>query len=350
MLTTLTDVTLRDGATMTVRLMEPPEEDYAQRLLHFLRHKDDDSMRGIRQRVLGQYADRCIDRYFVGEVEGRIVGQVWYGLPRIDDGRRFGIGNFGHVYTDPDWRGQGIAHEITRIVVDDFHAEPTGSCLLCTAGRGAGRIYLPYGFETIPPGGYYGPMGLIKPSAAPSFAALDEEYFAPGLPVTVRPGHIGDRHDFDRMLDFSAPWIQARERWHLTGLAARVPTFISALHYLEDGRGLITVLQTSSGSLVGYAFVLSLGSRFETGLRVFDIVLHPHYVADGATLARETLRLAGEDQRGDIHATVAACDEGKLALLQSAGFVEQYRYNEAFARPDGGRCDVLLLRADKNSR
>ena len=347
MLTTLTDVTLRDGATMTVRLMEPPEEDYARRLLHFLRHKDDDSMRGIRQRVLGQYADRCIDRYFVGEVEGRIVGQVWYGLPRIDDGRTFGIGNFGHVYTDPDWRGQGIAHEITGIVVDDFNAEPIGSCLLCTAGRGAGRIYLDYGFETIPPGGSYGPMGLIKPSAAPSFAALDERYFAPGLPVTVRPGHIGDRHDLDRMLDFSAPWIVARERWHLTGLAARVPTFISALHYVEDGRGLIGVLQTTTGSLVGHAFVLALGSRWETGLRVFDIVVHPHYLADGAALAAETLDLAREADATDIHATVAACDEEKLALLQAVGFAERYRYNEAFACSDGTRCDVLLLRAEE---
>ncbi len=347
MLTTLTDVTLRDGATMTVRLMEPPEEDYARRLLHFLRHKDDDSMRGIRQRVLGQYADRCIDRYFVGEVEGRIVGQVWYGLPRIDDGRTFGIGNFGHVYTDPDWRGQGIAHEITRIVVDDFNAEPAGSCLLCTAGQGAGRIYLDYGFETIPPGGSYGPMGLIKPSAAPSFAALDERYFAPGLPVTVRPGHIGDRHDLDRMLDFSAPWIVARERWHLTGLAARVPTFISALHYVEDGRGLIGVLQTTTGSLVGHAFVLALGSRWETGLRVFDIVVHPHYLADGAALAAEALDLAREADATDIHATVAACDEAKLALLQAVGFAERYRYNEAFACSDGTRCDVLLLRAEE---
>jgi len=345
MLTTLTDVTLRDGSNMTVKLMEPPEEDYARRLLHFLRHKDDDSMRGIRQRVAGQYADRCIDRYFVGEVEGRIVGQVWYGLPRIDDGRTYGIGNFGHVYTDPDWRGRGIAHQITRIVVDHFNAEPAGSCLLCTAGEGAGRIYLQYGFETIPPGGSCGPMGLVKPSVAPSFAALDERYFAPGLPVTVRPGHIGDRHDLDRMLDFSAPWIVARERRHLTGLAARVPTFISALHFVEDGRGAITVLQTTTGSLVGYAFVLALGSRHETGLRVFDVVLHPHYLADGAALVAETLSLAAEADATDIHATVAACDEEKLATMQSAGFVEQYRFSEAFARPDGGRCDVVLFRA-----
>lgn len=345
MLTTLAEVALRNGATMTIRLCEPPEEDCAHRLLHFLRHKDDDSFRGIRQRVLGHYVEHSVDRYFVGEVEGRIVGQIWYGLPRVDDGRTWFIGNFGHVYTDPDWRGQGIAHELTRVVVDHFTAEPQGSCLLCSASEQSGRIYRRFGFEFIPPTANSGAMALLKPSVAPSFAALDEQYFAPGLPVTVRLGHIGDRHDIDRMLDFSAPWVEARKRWHLTGLSSRIPTFISTLHYVEDGRGLVTVLQTSSGSLVGYAFVLSLGSRYETGLKTFDLVVHPHYLMEGQGLASETLRLAHEAGMGGIHASVAACDQDKLSLLRSAGFREQYRFAGAFVL-DEKQHDVLLLKAE----
>jgi len=346
MLAKLAEVNLRGGATMEVKLLEPPEEEYARRLLAFLRHKDDDSMRGIRERVLGKYAKHCLDRYFVGEVDGRIVGQVWYGLPRIDDGRTFGIGNFGHVYTEPDWRGQGIAGEITRIVVDHFNADATGSCLLCTAGEQAGRIYLKHGFQFIPPTARSGAMGLVKPSVAPSFAALDERYFAPGLPVTVRPGHIGDRHDIDRMLDFSAPWIEARSRWHLVGQSSHVPTFISALHYVEDGRGLICVLQTSSGSIVGYAFVLNLGSRYETGLLTFDMVLHPHYLDHGVTLARGTLEPAEEAGLDTVHALVAACDQEKLQIVQLVGFAEQYRFARSFGLPGEDPCDVLLLRAE----
>lgn len=349
MLTTVAEVTLRDGTPMQVIICEPPEEAYAQGLLHFLRHKGDDSLRGIRQRILGQYADYCLDRYFVGEIDGRPVGNAWYGLPRVDDGRRWGIGNFGHVYTEPEWRGRGIAGELTRLLLEDFNAEPTGSCLLCSAGADAGRIYRRFGFEFIPPTATSGPMCYIKPSVASDFATLDAQYFAPGLPARVRPGHIGDRHDLDRMLDFSAPWIAARDHWHRVGFSTLAPTYIAALHYVEDGRGIVTVLQTDSGSLVGYAFVLSLGANYETGLRTFDFVVHPHYADHGVALVQETIALAGETDTSDVHASVADCDDEKLEILLSAGFSEQYRFAGAFLVGSGtqeqSRHDILLLRA-----
>lgn len=349
MLKTLAEVTLRNGTPMQVILYEPPEEAYAEVLLHFLRHKDDDSRRGIRQRVLGQYAERCVDRYFVGEVDTRPVGHAWYGLPRVDDGRRWQIGNFGHVYTEPEWRGQGIASELTRILVDDFMSESSGSCMLCTAGEAAGRIYRKFGFEFIPPTASSGPMCFIRPSVAPDFATLDEQYFAPGLPTRVRAGHIGDRHDLDRMLDFSAPWVATRRRWHLVGLSSRVPTFISALHHVEDGRGLVNVLQTSSGSLVGYAFALNLCSYHEAGLQTFDFVLHPHYLESGATLVQQTLERAGDAGMQDVHAWIAGCDREKLEVLAAAGFAEQYRFANAFLVGSGtaeeSRHDIVLLKA-----
>lgn len=343
---------------MTLRLFEPPEEEYARRLLYFLRHKDDDSLRGIRQRALGQYVEHCVDRYFVGEVEGEIVGQAWYGLPRVGrvsnlsetevgEGKlqtcpTRGVGNFGHVYTRPKWRGQGVAGEITRVLVDHFNAEPTGSCLLCSASTESGRLYRKFGFEFIPPTAPSGAMGFIKPGVAGSFAELDARYFAPGQPVQVVAGHIGHRHDLDRMLDFSAPWIEARKRWHLVALASRVPTYISALHYVEDGCGSLNVLVTEQGSVVGYAFALNLGSRFEQGLLTFDCVLHPHYLPQAPLLLGETLQRLGQP----VHAFVARCDEAKLATLQQAGFVEKHRFPQAFALDDQLH-DVVLLRSQE---
>ncbi|MEI6502708.1 MAG: GNAT family N-acetyltransferase, partial [Armatimonadota bacterium] len=357
MLATLETVALRGGATMTIRMFEPPEEDTARRLVYFLRHKDDDSLRGIRQRVLGQYADHCLDRYFIGEVENEIIGHAWYGLPRVGqvcnlpggegklqtcptrEGVIGGIGNFGHVYTNPEWRGQGVAREITRVLVDHFNAEPTGGCLLCTASAESGHLYQKFGFRFIPPTAQSGPMGLLKPSVAGGFAELDEAYFAPGQPVTVREGHIGHRHDLDRMLDFSAPWLEARQHWHFVALASRVPTFISALHYVEDGRGLLNVLQTDTGSVVGYAFALNLGSRFEQGLRTFDFVVHPHYLEQANVLLEGTLRRAG----APVYAFVAECDAAKLTALLAAGFVEHCRLPRAFHLA-GEPHDVVLLR------
>ncbi|MGE5531307.1 MAG: GNAT family N-acetyltransferase [Bacteroidota bacterium] len=325
---------------MTISMFEPPQEDYARRLLHFLRHKADDSMRGIRQRVLGQYAEHCIDRYFVGEVEGEIIGHAWYGLPRVGPtAPTRGIGNFGHVYTNPQWRGQGVAGEITRVIVDHFNAEPAGSCLLCSASAQSGRIYQRFGFQFIPKAAQSGPMCLLKPGVADSVEELDEQYFAPGHPVTVAEGHIGHRHDLDRLLDFSAPWIEARRRWHFVGLASHVPTFIAALHYVEDGRGIINILQTDEGSIVGYAFALNLGSGFEAGLMTFDFVIHPHYLHQASVLLSETLARAG----GEVCALVAECDSLKMAALLRAGFTEQLRFPQA-CHLDDGQYDIVLLK------
>jgi len=350
MITDLTTVALRNGQSMTIRLVEPPEEDVAPRLLHFLEHKDNDSLRGIRQRVQGQYVAHCVDRYFIGEVDGRIIGQAWYGLPRVggtDGGSRmspptrpWGVGNFGHVYTEPDWRGQGIASEIVRVLVDHFQAEPTGKCLLCSAGAAAGRIYRKYGFEFIPPTAESGPMGLIK---GETFAELEQRYFTPGLPVQVREGHIGHRHDVDRLMDFSPAWIGARRHWHSAFISSTVPTYMAALHQVEDGRGLLAVLQTDAGSVVGYASVLSLGSPFEQRLRTLDFAVHPHYLPEVGTLLHETLARAAQADGAPVHAFVAACDERKLAALLDAGFAVTYTFPGAFVLA-GEACDVLMLR------
>lgn len=333
MLTTLGAVKLRSGKEMTMYLMEPPGEAFGERLLEFLRHKHDDSLRAIQQRVRGQYVDHAVDRYFVGEVDGRFVGHVWYGLPRGGTG----VGNFGHVYTDPEWRGEGIATELCRVLVDHFNADPEGKALLCSAGAKAGRIYRKFGFQFIPPTAESGSMALMK---GETFDELESRTFAPGRATTVRLGHIGDRHDIDRLLDFSPGWIAARKRWHFLGLASQVPTFIAALHMVEDGRGIVTVLQTEDGSIVGWAFALRLGAAVETTVTA-DFAVHPHYLSEGPRLLRETVGLAGQSA---VYACVAACDEERVTAFAGAGFTEQYRF-ESGVSVDGKAYDLLLLRS-----
>lgn len=338
MLTELGEVRLRNGQAMSLRMLEPPQEDLARRLLHFLEHKDDDSYRGIKQRLQGMYVQHCLDRYFVGEVEGRIVGQAWYGLPLSGTG----VGNFGHVYTEPEWRGQSVAHEIVRVLVDHFMAEPLGQCLLCSASAESGRIYRRFGFEFTHPGAESGSMALVKPEAGGSFAELEQRYFAPGLPVQVREGHIGHRHDLDRLMDFSPAWIEARRRWHFVLAGSTVPTYMAALHRVEDGRGLVTVLENEAGSIVGYAFVLSLGSPLEPHLLTCDFAVHPHYLANAETLLEDTLYLSRE-MAPAVYAFVAMCDETKYGLLQAVGFTAEYAFPDAFVL-DGQPYPVLLLK------
>lgn len=338
MVTSLGQVVLRDSTPMAIYRVEPPQPDYAAALCHFLEHKRDTAFRMIRQRLSGKYVNECVDRYFVGEVEGQIVGQVWYGLPRGGTG----VGNFGHTYTEPEHRGKGIATHLVRALVEDF-AQSEGRCLLCSAGPDAARIYQRFGFQFIDAGAQSGGMALLRAGVAPSFQELDADYFRPGRKVGVREGSIRHRHDCDRLLFFSPSRRAAGIPWHRAFITAHVSTFEEALFHVEDGRGHLTVLETCTGSIVGYAYALNLGSPWESPLRVLDFLLHPHYLADGSRLVRETASRAAKDSAGGVYAFCPTSDQEKLSVLQQADFEEAYRFPSGF-RTSRGPCDLLMLR------
>jgi len=334
------EATLKSGERMTIKLIVPPQEDYAEKLCHFLEHKSDDQFRGIRQRLQAKYVQRCIDKYFIGEIGGQIVGQAWYGVPR----GRTGIGNFGHVYTEPCHRRKGITTALMKVLVEDFAKEDNAKCVLCGAGQVAGAIYAKFGFQFIVPGAKSGGMALLKKGVAKDFAELEEKYFAPGLAVKVREGDIGDRHDCDRMLDLSQGMKELRARWHTVFIAHQVPTFIDALFCVEDGKGLTTVIENSAGSILGYAFVLNLGSRYEGEFKVMDFVLHPNYLSHAAFFAGETVKIAQKAGIPETHAFVASCDSKKVAALRDAGFREEYRFTDKFVLAEK-RYDIVVLRS-----
>jgi GNAT superfamily N-acetyltransferase len=253
-----------------------------------------------------------------------------------------GIGNFGHVYTEPSHRRKGISTVLVGALVQDFMQQKAGKCLLCGAGETAAKIYQPFGFRLIRERSVSGPMALIKPDVAKSFAELDEWYFAPGLDAKVREGHIGDRHDCDRMLDFSKGMIELRRRWHTVFIAHQVSSFMDALFHVEDGKGITTVMQNTEGSILGYAFVLALGSPAEKDFKIMDFVLHPNYLDRAAFFVRETVRIARSAGISQAHAFVTACDKEKLAALTDGGFNEEHRFVGKFS-VDGRREDIAVL-------
>ena len=55
MVTLVGDATLKSGEKMAIKIVQPPQEDYAEKLCHFLEHKSDNAFRGIRQRLWGKY-------------------------------------------------------------------------------------------------------------------------------------------------------------------------------------------------------------------------------------------------------------------------------------------------------
>ncbi|MGD9496024.1 MAG: GNAT family N-acetyltransferase [Armatimonadota bacterium] len=333
-------VVLRSEETMIIRVLEPPAGEDAERLERFLEHKGDCTLRDIRQRLRGDYADVCSDRFFVGEIGGRVVSQMWYTLPRaLPD---FGV--FGHVYTEPEHRGKGAASALMAVLMDDFHAGP-GQALFCSVGdRDAQRIYARHGFvplrlERAP----LGPQAYIRPEVAADFAALQSIVFAPGRPTRTRPADMADRARIDKLLhqaDALRAMPRHPQRMHL---AARYPDFVPIYQAVEDRLGVCVALEAEGGHVVGYAFALAAGSECERGAKTLDFLVHPAYADRTAQLISATVDAAVATGAMSVRCWLAAVDEARIAAVQAAGGVREHVFAD-YCVVDGVATDMLTYR------
>ncbi|OGV62187.1 MAG: hypothetical protein A3K19_01360 [Lentisphaerae bacterium RIFOXYB12_FULL_65_16] len=350
----LGEVDLKSGERMKVRLVSPPAPEYAERLGHFLAHKPDWAVRKIRKQLNGDYGKECVDKFFVGEIDGRLAGHVWYGYAVAGSG----TANFGEVYTAPEHRRKGVADELIRFLVEDFHASPA-RLALCTAGEVATRIYAKHGFRTVVPDANRGPLILPKRRFGNSFAESADAYYRPGQPVSVVPGSIKHRHDIDCMLRFThilRRGTDAESRLRGVGFtgasladrvgpAWHVPNYMDACFQVDDGRGFLTIAALPEGRAAGWAFVLRRESPLEAGSYTFDFELHPTYLAAAPQLIRDTLEMATTKGITDIFAWCAASPSAKTEVLTANGFAETARVPGYCRGGDGAACDMVVMRS-----
>jgi ribosomal protein S18 acetylase RimI-like enzyme len=127
------------------------------------------------------------------EVDGDVVSTAWTMTP-ADDPR---LATLGEVYTDPAWRGHGLAPAVCRALLERFD-DGGGRCIfLATGNPSAARIYRSLGFEPWP-------RGLMRRDAAgPGF---DDEWFA-ASGTTIRPVTWGDTPRLVALYAAPNPWL-----------------------------------------------------------------------------------------------------------------------------------------------
>ncbi|MDD5697399.1 MAG: GNAT family N-acetyltransferase [Victivallaceae bacterium] len=341
MITELGTVKLKTGENLSVKCVEPPEAVYNEKLRRFLEHKGDSSMRDICERLNGNYTEFCIDKYFTGEIAGNIAAQMWYGISL-----KTGMGNFGHVYTEPEHRKKGIVNELMGFLIEDFQNSP-GKALFCGTGSPwIADIYRKYGFQLIKQGADYGPMVLTKQNYAENFNELEKKYFAPDLSFTVRIADPGDQFDCDKVLGYSKGIRElASPRIFLS---AQIPTFMEAMFRVKDKKGLVTVAETSIGSIVGWSFVLNLGSPDEQEAKVFDFMIHPNYSKQAEQFIKQSTQLAIDRGITKIYSYVCSNESKKIKNLLGAGFIEVARIHNYCMRGNKN-CDLLIFSADSGN-
>ena len=311
--------TLGGGEQMLIKVVECPAEEYADPLLVFLSHKSDETLRDMKRRLEGHYAQVSLDRWFLGEVGGQIVSQMGYMLARDT----LDVGVFGHVYTRPEHRGKGAASVLMQALMDDFNAGP-GQALLCgTGSESAARIYARHGFvPLVASRAPVGPLAYIKPDFAADFAELQAIFFEPGHDTRVRQAHMGDRAKVDKVLLQSDGVAAIADQWHRLPPADAWANFVTMAQMRDDECGPLNVLETDGRHVVGYAFVFRPEGPEEAGPSVLDFLVHPNYLDQGLALLRRTLADARGQGVWPARAQVAAGDVRKLELLRAAGMTE----------------------------
>ena len=259
-----------------------------------------------RESLAGTLAPEVVDHHYVLRVEGVYAGRIWFGY-----NTRTGHGNFGNVYTEPDFRRLGVMGILMKHCMDGFRSS-SAIQLCCASGSVfAVRSYCKSGFKLIY-GGETGPLCLRKQG---SFQDAERAAYPGHEPCKVRPGSIGDQFECDKFLYYTSAWRNFDQRSF--GLAAAVTDYRTAYQEKLSGSGAVNVLATPSGAVCAYAFAL----RY-FGEDILEFRFHPDYPEHLPELIRQTA--ADYEKMFDAVPVCAAAENAELKLeaLRRAGFSE----------------------------
>lgn len=267
-----------------------------------------------RESFAGTLAPEVIDHHYVLRVDGTYAGRIWFGY-----NARTGHGNFGNVYTEPDFRRQGVMGILMNHCMDGFRKSPAIQLCCASGSKFAVQSYLKHGFKLIY-GGETGPLCLHKQE---TFQDAERTSFPGHELCTVRPGSIGDQFECDKFLYYTSTWQHFPQRSF--GLASAVTDYRIAFQEKLSGNGAVNVLETPSGNICAYAFALKY-----FGEDILEFRFHPEYPEHLPELIRRTA--ADYEKMFDAVPVCAAAEDAEIKLdaLRRAGFHEDGGLYTAF--------------------
>lgn len=326
MIKTLDSVTLKNGQKMLIKLFVPPEPEYAWKFKHFMRYLDNENIRSVSSRVDGKYSNCAEDRYFIGEIDGKIAGQVWFGWGK----HKSPAANFGQVYVDPDYRGLDITSTIMKYWNNEFTSSSVlGAMCTCSIPK-IRALYMPFGFRQT----YSDSNRLYCPGkqSPENFKDLSDSYYQPASDIQVISGSMEYRHEIDCLLKFT----MELNKWKSDRIfvSSAVTSFQDAIFKQEDGRGQIFVALTEKGHCIGWSFCLApLPDKSAT---FFDYELHPSYRHLEENFIKESCKKWIGSDTEKLYATCPMNSE-KVHNLSNSGF--QFIRNLTFSKTN----EIALL-------
>lgn len=247
------------------------------------------------------------DHIYLAEVDGQLAARVWFAWSR-----RSGHGNFGNVYTEPEFRRKGLMKELMKPLLRDFHDSNATDLTCSTGNRIAAKVYVEDGFQLIY-GGETGPLCLLNRNCGSSFFELQEKAFNGSEVQQIRTGNLEDQYDCDKFLTYNP------EMWHKhdflpCGPASLMVDYRTAFQEVMNGSGVIAVAENGTGTIAGYAFALKLNRQ-----NILHMKFHPDNLADMPELLKFTIK-EFQKKFGSEEPLFLWVHEGQSLLKQAAAY------------------------------
>ena len=321
---------LKNGETMTVKVMEPPLQAPYTGYDRLYWWPD------VRDKVLaGEYAESSMDRCFVGEIGGEFAGSVVCNAPA----RTKELGLVEFVWTEPKHRRKGIMTHLLDALIEDFGHEGGKMLHLCTSNPAAAALYRNAGFvHHIGDGMRY---------LYPGNEAFDEVYLAYGGPATIMEGAYGDMASWaalynnpglDWFVRYYIPWFERRvfDGFRFEGQYRKL------VADAENGAGQVLVLENAAGRVVAGASLSEVPSYYEQHVKVLNLACAPAYFAELDGLIEAIVTRAEKDGTEIVDAYVVDSEAGKKEVLERVGFREGARLRGHIKLEGGENADFVI--------
>ena len=312
---TIETTKLKTGEELVIKTVQPPLGDYASKV---------GCWGDIRVELLGgQMTNWLFTPYFVGEIDGEVVGSMSYFTPT--DTRDVGLVEF--VHTAEKHRRKGIASALLARLIERFREDSGLALYLCTTNPIAGMLYEKHGF-------WYN-VGDGMRYLAPSAEDFDKTYLAFCGTASIRDVTWADLPRASVLYNHSEPqWFIKDYLTHSFRETRFESHFVKLMKRIENQRGAFVVLENPNQRVVGAAVLERFDTFYEQHVAILSFRVCPSYFEQAPELLNAAGRRAKELSIKTLQSYIADCDDEQIQLVKAAGFSYEARLRNRLRNED----------------
>jgi GNAT superfamily N-acetyltransferase len=243
-----------------------------------------------------------------------------------------GQGVLSQVFTDPEWRGLGIATATVREAVEAFRARGGRAMYLAAWKDWVRAIYMKAGFARV---GTMGERHAFKLTLDPSGA--DERLFRPDQRTRIRAMGADDQGDLSSLFNARHPCVV--KHYHLgCYLGSHFEPEFYTLRRGAEREGFRALALDGEETVVGFGTVMLSERRHEGHIGILDLLLHENYGRHAPDMV-EALEEGCPLER--LLAFAEEHEQGRRRLLERMGYRAVGRL-EGHLRIDEGRYSLVI--------